>query len=199
MKIFGLTGKTGAGKSTVAKKLSERGFYIIDGDLIARNITKKGKPALKDLAVCFGSDIIDSCGELNRRLLAERAFKNEASTRILNEITHPRITEEFILEIKKAETLGFKAAVIDAAALLESDCKNLCERIIVVHAPEGIRLERILKRDGITEKEALRRMNTQKEDEYYFSRAHIIIRNYPPYEKDIDYELKKIEVEANEN
>ncbi len=199
MKIFGLTGKTGAGKSTVAKKLSERGFYIIDGDLIARNITKKGKPALKDLAVFFGSDIIDSCGELNRRLLAERAFKNEASTRILNEITHPRITEEFILEIKKAETLGFKAAVIDAAALLESDCKNLCERIIVVHAPEGIRLERILKRDGITEKEALRRMNAQKEDEYYFSRAHIIIRNYPPYEKDIDYELKKIEVEANEN
>ncbi len=199
MKVFGLTGKTGAGKSTVAKALSEMGFYIIDGDIIARNITKKGKPALKDLAVFFGSDIIDNCGNLNRKLLAERAFKDGESTKKLNKITHPRITEEFKSEIEKAESLGFKGTIIDAAALLESDCKNLCEKIIVVTAPEEIRLKRILKRDSITPEQAKARMNAQKEDEYYLSKAHIIVRNYPPHEKEIEAELKKIGELINEN
>ncbi len=74
MKIYGLTGKTGAGKSTVAEKLSALGFYVIDGDKIARSITEKGKPAISLLANEFGCDIIESDGSLNRKLLASRAF-----------------------------------------------------------------------------------------------------------------------------
>ena len=84
-----------------------------------------------------------------------------------------------------------KAAVIDAAALLEGDCKELCEKIVVVTAPEDIRLERILARDAITRQQAATRIKAQRDDEYYFSQADIIIRNYPPY--DIQDELLRLE------
>ncbi len=192
MKIYGLTGKTGAGKSTVAEKLSALGFYVIDGDKIARSITEKGKPAISLLANEFGCDIIESDGSLNRKLLASRAFKNKESTTKLNSITHPIIKAEFESEIRKAIADGFAYAVIDAAALLESSCKDLCEKIIVVTAPEDVRLSRILERDGITKEQALTRMNAQFPDEYYSEKADILIRNYPPFEKDIDLTLKEL-------
>lgn len=192
MKVYGLTGKTGAGKSTVALKLAKLGFYIIDGDVIARGITEKGKPALNELANEFGCDIIESDGSLNRKLLASRAFKDKESTAKLNRITHPLIKKEFEAELMKAQNEGFAFAVIDAAALLESSCKDLCEKIIVVTAPEDIRLERILKRDNITKAQALIRINAQFPDEYYNEKADILIRNYPPFESNIDKQLKEL-------
>ena len=192
MKIYGLTGKTGAGKSTVALKLAKLGFYIVDGDVIARGITEKGKPALNELANEFGCDIIESDGSLNRKLLASRAFKDKESTAKLNSITHPLIKKEFEAELMKAQNEGFAFAVIDAAALLESSCKDLCEKIIVVTAPEDIRLARILKRDNITKAQALIRINAQFPDEYYNEKADILIRNYPPFESNIDKQLKEL-------
>ncbi len=190
--VIGLTGKTGAGKSTVAKWLKKKGCYIIDGDIIARKITEKGSDVLPALAKHFGSDIIDGEGNLDRKLLAKRAFADRESTDLLNSITHPAITEYFIKEIRQAQEEGCIGAVIDAAALLESECKNLCDKIVVVTAPKGIRLDRILARDGISEEQALTRINAQQPDEYYFSRADIIIRNYPPYDGD-NRELSPLE------
>ncbi|MBQ3136839.1 MAG: dephospho-CoA kinase [Clostridia bacterium] len=190
MTVYGLTGKTGAGKSTVAAFLKEKGFYIIDGDVIARHITDKGKPALKLLSEHFGADIINADGTLNRKLLASRAFSSPENTAVLNSITHPLITEEFEKEIEKAVKEGYTKAVIDAAALLESECKNLCSKIIVVYAPEKMRLKRILSRDGITEREAKTRMKAQKSDEYYFSHADIIVKSYLPH--NIEKQLQTI-------
>lgn len=192
MKVYGLTGKTGAGKSTVAEKLEKMGFCVIDGDKIARSITEKGKPAISMLANEFGCDIIEDDGSLNRKLLASRAFKDRESTAKLNAITHPIIKAEFEKELRKAEAEGFSFAVIDAAALLESSCKDLCEKIIVVTAPEEIRLSRVLLRDGITKEQALIRINAQFPDEYYNEKADILIRNYPPYEKEIELKLKEL-------
>ena len=192
MKVYGLTGKTGAGKSTVAEKLEKMGFCVIDGDKIARSITEKGKPAISILANEFGCDIIEDDGSLNRKLLASRAFKDRESTAKLNAITHPIIKAEFEKELRKAEAEGFSFAVIDAAALLESSCKDLCEKIIVVTAPEEIRLSRVLLRDGITKEQALIRINAQFPDEYYNEKADILIRNYPPYEKEIELTLKEL-------
>lgn len=181
MLTLGLTGKTGAGKTTVASYLKENGCYIIDGDVIARQITEKGSEVLPVLQKAFGEDILDENGELIRKKLAERAFSSKDNTALLNSITHPVIKQRCSDEMKKAESLGYKTALIDAAALLDSDCKDLCQKMIVVTAPEEIRLERILQRDAITNEQALSRIKAQKSDEYYFSHADIIIRNYPPY------------------
>ena len=190
MRVIGLTGKTGAGKSTVAAFLKEKGCFIIDGDKIAREILLPGEPAVKELADCFGEDIILTDGNIDRKKLATRAFADAESTDKLNRITHPRITERFIKERDSAEKDGYSIAVIDAAALLESDCKKLCSFFIVVTAPEEIRLERILSRDGITKEQALTRIKAQKSDEYYFSQADYIVKNYPPYS--LDDELEKL-------
>ena len=191
MLTIGLTGKTGAGKSTVASYLKEKGCYIIDGDIIARQITEKGSDVLPLLQKAFGEDILDKKGCLIRKLLAERAFSSKENTALLNSITHPAIKKRCEKEMAFAESQGFRTAVIDAAAILESDCKDLCDKIVVVTAPEEIRLERILNRDSISLQQALTRINAQKDDDYYFSKAHIIIRNHPPY--DTEEEFLKLE------
>lgn len=191
MLTLGLTGKTGAGKSTAAAYLKEKGCYIIDGDIIARQITENGSEVLPILQKAFGEDILDEKGELIRATLAKRAFSSKESTALLNSITHPFIKRRCEDEIAKADSLGYKTAIIDAAALLDSDCKDLCEKIIVVTAPEEIRLERILSRDSISQEQAMTRIKAQQDDEYYFSHADIIIRNYPPY--DLQDELLRLE------
>ena len=191
MLIIGLTGKTGAGKTTVASYLKEKGCYIIDGDIIARQITEKGSEILPVLQKAFGDDILDENGCLIRKSLAQRAFSSKENTNLLNSITHPEIKRRCEKEIAFAEDNGYKVAVIDAAAILEGDCKDLCEKIVVVHADKDTRLERILKRDAITKEQAMTRINAQKDDEYYFSQADIIIRNHPPY--NIEEEFLKLE------
>lgn len=191
MLILGLTGKTGAGKSTVALYLKEKGCFIIDGDVVAREIVLPGQPALEGLAEEFGKDILLADGSLDRKKLAARAFSSEENTARLNEITHPFIKRRFEELISSAEAQGYRIAVIDAAALLESDCKELCEKIAVVHAPGDVRLERILERDNITREQALIRMNGQKEDDWYLSQAHYIIRNYADFSLEGELEVLK--------
>ena len=108
MRVIGLTGKTGAGKSTVAEFLKEKGCFIIDGDKIARDILLPGEDALKELAAEFGEDIILPDGNADRKKLASRAFATPQATEKLNAITHPRITARFIADIKRAIILFIK-------------------------------------------------------------------------------------------
>ena len=181
MTVWGLTGKSGSGKTTASKLLEKKGFYVVDGDVLARRATEKGSPVLKKLADFFGEDILLPDGTLDRRKTAERAFSTPENTKKLNEITHGEIDRLFSIEIEKAKKAGYENCLFDAAALLESPSKERCDKIIVVTAPLEVRLKRILARDSITEQEALRRINAQKDDEYYFRHADILIRNYPPF------------------
>ena len=173
--VIGLTGQTGAGKSTVALKMKEEGSCIIDADILARKAVES-RDILERLADSFGNDIV-SGGVLNRKLLAERAFASEEKTRLLNSITHPEITRLAIEEIHKAENGGYKDAVIDAPVLFESDLAVFCDKIICVVADKETRLKRIMLRDGITKEEALRRMSAQRDEEYYTSKSDEIIYN----------------------
>ena len=177
MLILGLTGKTGAGKSTVALYLKERGCFIIDGDAVAREIVSPGSEALSELAAAFGEDIVLPDGGLDRKALAARAFSSKEKTDLLNSVTHPHIKKRFEQLIAEAEGEGFSTAVIDAAALLESDCRDLCEKIIVVHADEELRLRRILARDVITREQAMTRIRGQRDDSYYLEKADAVICN----------------------
>ena len=175
--VLGLTGPTGAGKSTVAEILSKHGFAIIDADKIARSVTEKGSPALAELAAAFGSDIIDKSGELNRKLLAKRAFSDSKSSDLLNSITHPHIlklTEDKIEEYIKS---GKSRIVFDAALLFESGSDSFCDFTAAVVAPTETRLKRVMRRDLITEKEAALRMSSQNPNEYYSEHADFVIVN----------------------
>ena len=185
--IYGLTGQTGAGKSTVASMLSEKGYLIVDGDVAARAVVEKGSPVLDKLAEVFGKDIIAEDGNLIRSALAQKAFSTEENRQKLNAITHPAVTQWSTDFIKKNLTAEHKGVVIDAAAIFDSDIRRYCTKMIVVTAPQDVRLERILGRDGITREAAMLRINAQKDEQYYKERADILIKNYPPY--DLSHEL----------
>lgn len=190
MKIIGLTGLTGAGKSTVAQKLMAYGCYHIDADKVAREVINNNENVKNKLKEHFGDDVINEDGTTNRPLLASRAFANEESTNALNEITHPAVTEEIKSIIKDMEEIGYRGVIIDAIALFESGEDALCDFTVAVIAPKEIRLERIMKRDNITEEKALERINAQKDESFFTSRADFVLWNYPPY--DLNVEIRPI-------
>lgn len=190
MKIIGLTGLTGAGKSTVAQKLMAYGCYHIDADKVAREVINNNANVKNKLKEHFGNDVISADGTTNRPLLASRAFADEESTNALNEITHPAVIEEIKSIIKDMEEVGYRGIIIDAIALFESGLDSLCDFNVTVIAPKEIRLERIMKRDNITEEKALERINAQKDESFFTSRADFVLWNYPPY--DINVEIRPI-------
>ena len=173
--VIGLTGQTGAGKTTVASLLCEKGCRIVDTDVIARKAVEN-PDVIATLSERFGADIIKD-GALDRRELARRAFASPEGTEALSAITHPEITRIAIEEIHSAEKSGAKAAAVDAALLFDSPLAAICDKSITVVADEKIRLERIMKRDSISESDARLRINAQPPMEYYIEKSDIIINN----------------------
>lgn len=187
--IIGITGESGSGKSYICKKLQEKGCVIIDADKIARSITEKGSPVLKKLSDAFGEDIIFPDGELNRRLLAARAFRDFESKQLLDSITHPEIVS--LCKNKADEEAGKgNCVIIDAPLLFTSGLWSICHKTVKVFAPEEIRLQRIIDRDSITRDEALLRFSKQTIEANAAKAADIVIHSYPPY--DIDEEINSI-------
>ncbi len=187
--IIGLTGESGSGKSTVSGILREKGCVIVDADKIARSITEKGSPLLEKLAEAFGKDILTEDKTLNRRLLASRAFISDESKKLLDSITHPAIIS-LCKEKAKAASENGKCVIIDAPLLFTSGLDSLCHKTVKVTAPEKIRIERLKKRDNITEEEILLRFSKQTDETEKSKKADIIINNYPPY--NITDEINKI-------
>ena len=168
-KLIGLTGKTGAGKSTVSKMLEGFGAFIIDGDKVAREVLNLSPDLELKLKAAFGSDIYEN-GVLLRKELAKRAFSSHENTELLNSIFHPVINKR-LFELSNEAFKTHSVAVVDAAAVIESGFYKSCDCLITVYAPESIRLERIMRRDSLTKEEAMRRINAQKDDEFYFSKS----------------------------
>lgn len=185
--VIGLTGQTGAGKSTVSELLEKDGVYCIDADYLARKAVENYE-VISALTDYFGTDILVN-GSLDRRELARRAFSDPVKQKKLNTIVHPEVTRLAVEEIHKAEKTGAKAALIDAALLFESDLNSICSFTVTVVADAETRLERIIKRDSISKEDALIRMNAQKNEKYYTENADIVIRNNG---EDIEDEIKKI-------
>lgn len=166
---IGLTGPTGAGKAYVGEELKKRGFKIIDCDYYVRKAEEKGSPVLEELAAEFGDDILTD-GELNRRLLAQRAFESKEKTDALNRIVHPKV-----IELCRQQADGL--CVLDAPQLFEANAQDDCYKVITVVAPDEMRLERILKRDNLTARQAFIRMNAQFDNDYYIKRGDYVIYN----------------------
>ncbi len=190
-KLIGLTGKTGAGKSTVSAYLKENGAYIIDGDVVARDVLALDKSILGKLCRAFGEEINQN-GSLNRKLLAKKAFATPEGTELLNSIMHPAINN--VIEKKAKEAFKkYNTVVVDAAAIIESGLADKCNVLLVVYAPVEIRKERIMKRDNLSEEDALVRIKGQKTDDFYNNKATYIINCYEPY--NFKEQLKIIEKE----
>ena len=151
MLIIGLCGGSGSGKGYVCKLFEKYDIPHIDTDRLYREVTvKKGSRCLSELCEACGYGILDQEGELNRKVLADIVFLKNG-TKVLNEITHKHIKVDTDILIEKYKEQGKRAVLVDAPVLFESGFDRMCDYTICVVASYEARLERILKRDNITE------------------------------------------------
>ena len=172
MKVIGLTGPTGAGKTVVAELLE---MPAVNADKVARLVHKDPK-VLNQLCARFGEDIVVG-GVLNRAVLATRAFAAKEDTDALNAIMHPAILEQIQQQLKTLEQEGNPYCLLDAPLLFEANCYQLCDTIVGVLAPFKLRESRIMERDGIPVEMAQKRMAAQPNDQYYKDRCDYILVN----------------------
>ncbi len=172
MKVIGLTGPTGAGKTVVAQMME---LPAVNADKVARQI-HKDPDVLAALCERFGEDIARD-GVLNRTLLAARAFATPRDTEDLNAIMHPRIVEQIQRDLAQLEQAGHPLCVLDAPLLFEANCYQLCDTTVAVLASRDVRKNRIVERDGISGEMAQRRIDAQHGDDYYAHRCEFLIYN----------------------
>lgn len=169
--IIGLTGPTGSGKSTATELAQKLGFKTVDCDILARKAVEKGTNGLNALIEAFGEDILEADGSLNRKSLAEKAFKTPENTELLNKTLLPFIAELVNLELDAEKIL------LDAPTLYESGLDSICDAVIAVLSDREIRCKRIMARDNIDIPAALLRINAGKPDDFYKQRTKYIIYN----------------------
>ena len=171
-----LTGGIGSGKSTVSRLLAEKGAIIVDADAIAREIVEPGEPALEEIRVAFGPEVIDADGLLRRSKLAEIVFDDPDALARLNAITHPRIAARSaeLLEAAPADAV----VVYDMPLLVEQGPQALSgwDAIVVVDAPDEVRLSRLIAR-GVDRDDAQRRMAAQVSRDVRLAAADHVIDN----------------------
>lgn len=176
MKILGITGRSGSGKGYVSALFAEYGIPTIDSDAIVHRLYREHAACIAELTASFGAILTDD-GVIDRKKLAQIVFSDDEKLKTLNSIVHRYVAEE----IKKAcalfEEQGKTAVLIDAPQLYEAHLENICDLVIAVKAPEALRIERICRRDEISEEGAESRLAHQLNDSFFDERADVIIVN----------------------
>ena len=170
MKVIGLTGGTGSGKSVVSRFLKEMGAVIVDADLVSRQIVEVGKPAYEEIVAYFGKDILQEDGTIFRKKLGEIVFHDEAKLAFLNRCTHTYI------EQAKAEGTA-SCIVLDAPLLFEVGLEKFCDAVWVVYADAEVRAQRVMERDGVSHELAMARIANQKSWEEYKALSDVVLDN----------------------
>jgi dephospho-CoA kinase len=160
VRIWGLTGNIGSGKSTVGRMLAAAGIPVVDADQVAREVVEKGRPALREIASRFPGVLLPD-GSLDRKALAQRVFADEEEREALNHIVHPRIAEEVSARLAALAGAGHPVAVYEAALIVENGLDAGLDGLVVVVAEPEAQIARLRLRDGMTEPEARARIAAQ--------------------------------------
>ena len=145
--VIGVTGCPGSGKSIFACVIAEQGWILINADDIGREVVENDPFILGELANAFGRDIIDADGNLNRHLVARRAFADSEKNQVINDIVHPALIDRLKSRINELQAERVHV-VVDCALIFELGIENLFDVVVCVRAHAFIRKERIMKRDG---------------------------------------------------
>lgn len=185
--ILGLTGGIGTGKSTASEYLKSKGFLHIDADEISRQITADGSPVLALLDNVFGPNgelgvkghsILDKSGSLMRQALADIVFTDHVKKDKLNEIMLTQIIsiiDEKVNEYRQSEHR--LKVMLDAPLLLEAGLETRCDKVMVLVADRDVRVTRVKRRDGISEKQIQERIDNQMSDDEKIARADYVVDN----------------------
>ena len=172
--IIGFTGGTGTGKSSACDFFRKNEYLIIDADKVSRDVCVKGSRCLEEISEAFGSRILDEEGNLKRRALGDIVFNDKSKLELLNTITHKHIRNEIIGIVSRNPQRNI---VIDAPLLFEAGLDSICDLKVCVLSSKSKRTERIMLRDGLTEEQAIARVESQPDDEFYISKCDIVLFN----------------------
>lgn len=182
MYLVGLTGGIGSGKSTVAARLAALGAHVVDADQVARDVVRPGTPGLADIVARFGDEVLAEDGCLDRAALAAIVFADDDERAALDAITHPRIGSriaELLEQHARAEATEERArvVVVDHPLLIETEQAASFPAVVVVLAPEELRVARLVASRGMAEADARARIRAQADDEMRRSVATHVIEN----------------------
>ncbi|HEY8350491.1 MAG TPA: dephospho-CoA kinase [Clostridia bacterium] len=178
LKIIGVTGGIGSGKSSVARILKDLGAAVIDADVLAKSVTSAGGKAFDELVGYFGEEIVGDDGEIDRKKLAHAAFSDEEKLKMLNAITHKHIAEKIYDTVEVLKNTGkWDTIVIDAPIPIEKGFIDLADEIWVVVADRETRIRRAMERSGYTYDEVAARIDSQMSEDEYLELADEVIRN----------------------
>ena len=177
MRLIGVTGGIATGKSTVDRMLEAHGAAVIDADQLAREVVRRGEPALEDVAARFGPDVMQPDGSLDRDRLGRIVFADPQARSDLDQITHPRITE--LMRDRVAAALAGPAPLVavDIPLLFENAREPMFEGVLLVYAPREVQIRRLRERNGLDESAALQRLAAQLPIDEKRDRATWIIDN----------------------
>lgn len=177
IKIVGLTGQTGAGKTEVSKIIAFQGITVINCDEVAHEVADREKSCLADLALEFSIMILNPDSTLNRKKLASIVFGNPEKLKKLNEVMFPYIRAEIYKELERLSSKGIPVVILDAPTLFESGLNHDCDFIISVTAPLETRRSRIVVRDHLSDTLARKRISSQHDDDFFVENSDIVINN----------------------
>ena len=192
--IVGLTGGIGTGKSTVSRKLRERGYPVIDLDVISREVIEYPE-VIDELVRNFGNEILENQNNtsgkksISRNKLRQTVFKEEKKVSVLNSIMHPPIVEEMRRQIEKLRK-SYKTVFVEVQLLFEAKLEKEFDIIVLVYADKKTQLERVLKRDGRSEGEVQQIINAQMDMTEKQRLSNYIIENNGNSEM-LDLEIEK--------
>ena len=177
MTVIGLTGGSGAGKTTVLQLIERHGGAALDCDRIYDELLISNEALRRDLCKAFGEDVFAEDGTLDRARLAECVFSDVSALRELNTIVYYYMGVEIRRRLTELKKQGVRLVGIDAVNLIESGLGELCETTVAVLAPEDARIARITARDGITPEQAKKRITAQRGEDYYRKYAKAVLEN----------------------
>lgn len=157
----GLTGSIASGKSTVAKRLQERGLPVIDLDKVGHEVLLRGGSAFEPVLAEFGDAILGAFGEVDRKKLGAVVFRDRAARERLNAIIHPKIREDEAKRVAVLAAQGAVAVITEAALLIETGQRPRFDLFVVVGCDPATQIARLMKRDGCTDEEARRKVGAQ--------------------------------------
>lgn len=171
---FAITGGIGSGKSYVSSLLEERGIPIYNADLESKRLTVQDEGIRKELVALLGEDIYQGA-TLNKPLLASYLFANSDNAVKVNSIIHPRVKDDFRCWVESQKDCLLVG--LESAILYESGFDDVVDQVVMVYAPEAVRLQRAMKRDNATEEQVRARMSAQMDDEEKRSKADFVLMN----------------------
>ncbi len=177
MKWVGLTGGIGSGKSTVSRMLRDLGYVVIDADQVARDVVQPGQRAYEGIVKAFGTEVLNSSGEIDRKRLARRVFSTPKSLKRLEEIVHPEVKKVVEAERLRFEKEGKEILFYEVPLLFEKGLEKDFDETVLVYCLENLQRARLKERDHFSDEEIEQRLAAQLSLSYKFERSDFVINN----------------------